>query len=78
MLTDQHKRLIKQCVGDGYGTAQFALSVERQGYCTEKQFLTMQRLHAAAEWRRGQRQNRSRPQAVRDASFCNYGEGGDF
>lgn len=78
MLTEQQARLIEKCIADGFGTALFALSIRRQGSCTERQFITMQRLHSAAEYRRGNPQRRYGRQTRLDAAFADYGEGGDF
>lgn len=51
-MTEQQNKIIAKCIEDGFGTAQFALSVKRSGRCTEKQLQTMLRLHSAAEFRR--------------------------
>ena len=78
MFTDSEHRLIEQCIADGYGTALFAISVRNTGRCTERQFLTLQRLHSAAEFRRGNSSRKSSHQTVLDAAFADYSEGGYF
>lgn len=78
MLTEQQARLIEKCIAVGFGTALFALSVKRQGSCTEKQFKTMENLLSAAEYRRRNPRRRSSRQTQLDAAFADYSEGGDF
>lgn len=78
MFTDSERKLIDACISDGYGTAQFALSVQKSGKCSDKQFEVMQRLHSAACYRRGNPPSKSSRSTVLDSSFADYGEGGDF
>ncbi len=78
MLTDLERSLIEQCITDGYGTALFAISVRNSGKCTEKQFLTMQGLHSAAVFRRGNPPWKPSRQTIRDSAFADYSEGGNF
>ena len=73
MLTEAQIKLIALCKADGYGTAMFAMSVERSGKCSEKQYATMTRLHSAAEYRRNNRTsyNRSKQKHL-DLAFGDY------
>ena len=78
MLTEQQTRLIEKCIAVGFGTAMYARSVRNRGFCTEKQFNTMQDLLSAAEYRRGNPQRRTSRQTRLDAAVADYSEGGDF
>lgn len=77
-MTESEKRLIELCIKDGYGTAAFAMSVKQQGKCSERQFLTMQRLHSAADFRRNNRPRKSSRQNQLDYAFSDYADGGEF
>ena len=77
MFTESQKMIIEQCIKDGYGTALFAESVKRQGWCSEKQFETMQMLHGWREYRTNNRPFRaigSKKKKTRNVYHNCYGE----
>lgn len=41
MLTERQKRLIAKCKAARYGWREYALSIEKQGWCSEKQEETL-------------------------------------
>ena len=60
MLTDAQKRLIAKTKAAGFGYALFAASVERQGWCSEKQEQTLRKMLAAYEFRKNNWRGKSR------------------
>lgn len=44
MITKEQRELIKYLCSVGYGWAAFAVSVEKQGWCSDKQHQTMIRM----------------------------------
>ena len=78
MLTKQQAAVIVKCKQLGYGYARFAMSVEKTGRCTERQFETMTNMLAVVEYRRTNPPRRSTRQTSRDAAFADYAEGGDY
>ena len=52
MLTDAQKQLIAKAKAAGFGYTLFAASVERQGWCSEKQEQTLRKMLATYEFRK--------------------------
>ena len=52
MLTDAQKQLIAKAKAAGLGYTLFAASVERQGWCSEKQEQTLRKMLATYEFRK--------------------------
>lgn len=80
-FTPRQKRLLEKCLKDGFGTFLFAASVEKQGWCSQKQEETLDRLHSAAEYRRNNCRKRPRwgsRQQMYDCCSVEYGEGGEM
>ena len=60
MLTSAQERLIAKAKAAGFGYALFAASVERQGWCSEKQEQTLRDILGAYEFRKNNWKGRSR------------------
>ena len=79
MLTDAQKRLIAKAKAAGFGYALFAASVERQGWCSEKQEQTLRKMLAAYEFRKNNWRGKStRPRYSTGISDGEAMRSGDF
>ena len=58
--TDTQKQLIAKAKDAGFGYTLFAASVERQGWCSEKQEETLRKILAAYEFRKNNWSGKSR------------------
>ncbi len=60
MLTNAQERLIAKAKAAGFGYALFAASVERQGWCSEKQEQTLRKMLGQNVYRSNNWKGRSR------------------
>ena len=79
MLTDAQKRLIAKAKAAGFGYTLFAASVERQGWCSEKQEQTLRKMLAAYVYRSNNWKGKSsRPRYSTGISDGEAMRSGDF
>jgi hypothetical protein len=69
MFSSKEEKIISQCIDAGLGCALFALSVRKQGWCSERQYLTMHRMLGTIEYRKNNPPSWSSRQTNLDCAF---------
>ena len=73
-FTDAQRKIIKECIKDGFGTMLFAQSVRKSGKCSEKQYETMVRLHEQACYRVAQWEHDRKHRPKRKGPYSHLSE----